>query len=123
MSPSSLTPPVIPNPSNGFPDNGKATVVQDEHHRSSGDAVEWHHGRRGKRIFVKLQGNTRILLSEGVFDILDANGTGGTASFQLPDPDRDGDGQTWYGIYVRTKGKPGTGRRSLEIPQNIGLTP
>jgi len=38
---------------------------------------------------------------------LDANGTDGTAAFQLPDPDPDGDGVTWYGVYLRPKGKPG----------------
>ena len=65
-------------------------------------------GGEGKRIFVRLWGNTRILLSEGeTFDILDANGTDGVASFQLPDPDPDNDGETWYGVYIRPKGKPG----------------
>lgn len=43
-------------------------------------------GDNGHRIFVKLQGNTKILLYEGDFHVGDANGTDGTASFYLPDP-------------------------------------
>ena len=40
----------------------------------------------GHRIFVKLDGKTRILLREGDFGVLDADGTDGKAIFQLPDP-------------------------------------
>ncbi len=62
----------------------------------------------GHRIFVKLEGNTRILLSEGdTFDVLDANGTDGAAKFQLPNPDPDNDGVTVYSVYARALGKPG----------------
>lgn len=61
----------------------------------------------GHRIFVKLEGNTRILLSEGDFNVLDANGTDGSASFQLPNPDPDNDGITEYSVYARAVGKPG----------------
>jgi hypothetical protein len=61
----------------------------------------------GKRIFVGLEGRTRILLSEGPFDVIDYNGTDGEASFQLPNPDPDGDGTTAYSVYVRALGKPG----------------
>jgi hypothetical protein len=67
----------------------------------------------GHRIFVKLWGqDTKILLKEGAadifdFQVLDANGTDGTASFQLPNPDPDADGTTWYSVYVRALGKPG----------------
>jgi hypothetical protein len=68
-------------------------------------------GGEGKRIFVRLWGNTRILLSPGPFDILDANGTDGVAKFQLPDPDPDNNGETEYGVYIRPKGKPGTSLR------------
>lgn len=108
-APESLTPPVIPHPSNGFPDNGKATLYKMNIIGHPGTLSSDITGGEGKRIFVRLSGNTRVLLSAGPFDILDANGTDGTASFQLPDPDPDGDGVTWYGVYVRTKGKPGTG--------------
>jgi hypothetical protein len=69
-------------------------------------------GSNGHVIFVDLTGKTRILLQEGpagIFDfqVLDANGTDGTASFQLPNPDPDGDGITWYSVYARALGKPG----------------
>lgn len=44
----------------------------------------------GHRIFVKLNGKTRILLAEAPVDesfaVLDADGTDGKAKFQLPDP-------------------------------------
>ncbi len=62
----------------------------------------------GSRIFVKLVGNTKILLTEGdSFLVLDPNGTDGEASFQLPNPDPDGDGTTVYSVYARALGKPG----------------
>src|SRR3989344_3255891 len=54
-------------------------------------------GNNGRRIFVPLEGKTRILLTEGDFQVLDANGTDANgASFQLPNPDPDGDGTTVY---------------------------
>ena len=61
----------------------------------------------GHRIFVKLDGKSRILLTEGPFQVLDANGTDGLAAFQLPNPDPDGDGTTVYSVYARALGKPG----------------
>jgi hypothetical protein len=61
----------------------------------------------GRRIFVPLEGTTRILLGEGEFDVIDANGTDGSASFQLPNPDADGDGITTFSVFVRALGKPG----------------
>jgi hypothetical protein len=69
-------------------------------------------GGSGHRIFVDLgrtgtAANTRINLREGDFAVLDANGTDGTAAFQLPNPDPDGDGTTAYSVYVRALGKPG----------------
>lgn len=69
-------------------------------------------GGNGHRIFVGLgktgtATNTRINLREGDFTVLDANGTDGTAAFQLPNPDPDGDGTTSYSVYVRALGKPG----------------
>src|SRR5262245_29828122 len=66
-------------------------------------------GDNGKRMFVNLDGHSTINLQEGdSFDILDANATdqdGGL--FQLPDPDPNDTGITWYGVYVRTVGTPG----------------
>jgi hypothetical protein len=69
-------------------------------------------GGDGHRIFVDLgrtgtAANTRINLTAGDFGVLDANGTDGTAAFQLPNPDPDGDGTTSYSVYVRALGKPG----------------
>jgi WD40 repeat protein len=58
----------------------------------------------GHRIFVKLDGNSKIYLSEstdGTFKVLDANGTDPSgAKFQLPAPGL-------YEIYARALGKPG----------------
>ncbi|HEU5175675.1 MAG TPA: hypothetical protein VFT96_13045 [Gemmatimonadaceae bacterium] len=105
----SPTPEVASTPSfsNGFPDNGKGALYKFNliGHPSSPSSDMLND--QGKRMFVKLEGNTRINLSMGAFDILDADGTDGTAAFQLPDPDPDNDGETWYGVYVRPKGKPG----------------
>jgi hypothetical protein len=68
-------------------------------------------GGNGSRMFVDLgktgeAANTRINLTPGPFGVLDANGTDGTAAFQLPNPDPDGDGTTSYSVYVRALGKP-----------------
>src|SRR5690349_7013978 len=52
----------------------------------------------GRRIFVPLFGSTKILLREGDFAVIDANGTDGSASFQLPAPAPDGDGITEYSV-------------------------
>jgi hypothetical protein len=69
-------------------------------------------GSNGHVMFVGLGrtgevANTKILLTEGPYDVLDANGTDGQAAFQLPNPDPDGDGVTAYSVYVRALGKPG----------------
>ena len=69
-------------------------------------------GGNGHRIFVDLGktgavANTRINLGIGDFGVVDANGTDGTAAFQLPNPDPDGDGTTAYAVYARALGKPG----------------
>lgn len=74
-------------------------------------------GSSGHVIFVPLVGNTKILLCEaGVgsaclnvssFEVLDANGTDGFASFALPDPDPTNSGSSLYSVYVRALGKPG----------------
>lgn len=69
-------------------------------------------GSKGHRIFVSLVGKTKINLYEGDdFQVLDANGTDGRASFQLPNPDPDNDGVTEYSVWARALGKPG-GRSS-----------
>ncbi len=61
----------------------------------------------GNRIFVPLWGSTKILLFPGPYAVLDGNGTDGPASFQLPNPDPDGDGTTVYSVWARALGKPG----------------
>lgn len=66
-------------------------------------------GDNGRRIFVDLGSKdgdavtTRILLMQtfdGSFEVLDANGTDGTASFKLPAPGG-------YTVWARARGKPG----------------
>lgn len=64
-------------------------------------------GDNGRRMFVPRFGRTRINLSEGPFEVIDANATDGTGGFQLPNPDPDGDGVTSYSVFARALGKPG----------------
>lgn len=92
-------------------------------------------GGSGHRIFVALNGSTKIMLCEsgedancgsGGFEVLDANGTDGTATFALPaaDTDKDncqqtgtnpdgspiflcGSGVTTYSVFVRALGAKG----------------
>jgi hypothetical protein len=64
-------------------------------------------GNNGGRIFVPLSGSTKIMLSQGSFQVLDANGTDGSASFQLPNPDPNNTGTTTYSVFARALGKPG----------------
>src|SRR5207245_5289924 len=59
----------------------------------------------GQRIFVPLNGSTKILLSEGDFQVLDFNGTDGTAAFQLPNPDPTGTGSFTYNVFARADRK------------------
>jgi hypothetical protein len=61
----------------------------------------------GHRIFTKLEGKTKVMLAEGDFAVLDANGTDGTASFQLPNPDPENTGTTKYSVFARALGTPG----------------
>ena len=63
-------------------------------------------GNSGHRIFVPLRGKTKIMLAEGDFKVLDANGTDGFAKFQLPNPDPENDGIATYSVFARTLGKP-----------------
>src|SRR5687767_10014946 len=63
-------------------------------------------GGNGGRIFVDLVGSTKINLTEGSYQVMDANGTDGTAAFRLPNPD-NGTGQLAYSVWVRAGGKPG----------------
>jgi hypothetical protein len=61
----------------------------------------------GSVIFVPLTGSCQIGLAQGDFSVIDGNCTDGTANFQLPNPDPDGDGVTSYSVFVRALGKPG----------------
>lgn len=61
----------------------------------------------GRRMFVRLTGKTKVLLSEGDYDVVDADGTDGTARFRLPHPDPEGDGTSAYTMMVRALGTPG----------------
>ena len=65
-------------------------------------------GNKGHRIFVWLNGHSKIMLQEGdSYQVLDANATKGSALFQLPNPDPDNNGITEYSVYARALGKPG----------------
>lgn len=58
-------------------------------------------GNNGHRIFMPLEGRAKILLSEGAFGVLDANGTDNDgAAFSLPAPGN-------YEIMARPLGTPG----------------
>jgi hypothetical protein len=62
----------------------------------------------GHRIFVSTTGTTKIMLNQGNdFVVLDGNGTDGSASFQLPNPDPTNSGTTTYSVYARAVGTPG----------------
>ncbi len=65
-------------------------------------------GTNGHSLFVVQNGNTKILLSEGSFNIIDRNGTDGTAAFSLPNPDPTNSGTTLYSVFARLVGKPGS---------------
>ena len=63
----------------------------------------------GHSLFVTIDGRTKINLQEGsTFNILDRNGTDGTASFQLPSPDPTNSGTSSYSVFSRLVGKPGS---------------
>jgi hypothetical protein len=69
-------------------------------------------GGSGNVIFVPETGSAKIMLSEGPFDVLDKNGTDGSAAFQLPNPDPENDGTTSYSVFARALGKPGGSSRT-----------
>ena len=64
-------------------------------------------GNSGRRIFVPLSGKTKINLSPGEFQVLDGNGTDGSAAFQLPIPATEVDGASEYSVFTRALGAPG----------------
>lgn len=62
----------------------------------------------GQRIFIPLKGHVDILLAPGDYDVIDGNGTDGTAKFMLPYPDEDGDGYFDYTVWIRPVAGKGT---------------
>lgn len=64
-------------------------------------------GSSGHRIFVPLTGSCQVKLGEGTFQVMDANCTDGSATFQLPNPDPTNSGTTTYSVWARALGKPG----------------
>ena len=92
---------------NGLPDNGHARLYKFNMIGVPKDKTADMTGDAGKRMFVKLEGPSKIYLQPGEWGILDANATDADGGrFQLPDPDPDGDGVTWYGVYIRPVGTP-----------------
>lgn len=79
-------------------------------------------GNNGHRIFVPLYGTTKINLSPGDFAVLDANGTDGSASFQLPNPDPENDGITKYSVWARALGKPGGSSKTTTCAYDLDGT-
>jgi len=87
---------------------------------NSGDKLTNDGTGNGHRIFIPLDGHTRILLTEGPFAVLDGDGTDGVAAFRLPAPEIDcpieaedddpcfAEGN--YTVHIRVLGKPGDGR-------------
>jgi hypothetical protein len=66
-------------------------------------------GNEANRILVPLESGAEVMLSQGDFVVLDANGTDGNAGFSLPNPDPDNDGTTRYSVFARAVGKPAGG--------------
>ena len=65
-------------------------------------------GTNGHSLFILQNGTTKINLQEGDFNIVDRNGTDGTARFSLPSPDPTNSGTTVYSVFMRLLGKPGS---------------
>jgi hypothetical protein len=67
-------------------------------------------GSNGHDIFVPLQGQCKIMLSPGTYQVLDPNCLDGSAAFQLPNPvssATDNTVTTAYSVWVRALAKPG----------------
>jgi hypothetical protein len=80
-------------------------------------------GASGNVIHVPLQGNCKIDLAQGRFQVLDNScNDGDSAQFQLPDPDPENDGVTAYSVYARALGKPGGNARMTSCLEDDGTT-
>jgi hypothetical protein len=73
----------------------------------AGKAVPTINDNDPHKIFVPLYGTTRINLQEGPFAVLDADGTDGSALFELPNPDPSNTGASLYSVFVKSKAKKG----------------
>jgi hypothetical protein len=109
VPPHTLAGPLAVQTGNGAPSGGhySLNIIGVPRDKTATDMT----GNNGHRIFVLLTGSTKIMLSQDSpespgFAVLDANGTDGVASFQLPSPDPDGDGTTVYSVFARALGKP-----------------
>lgn len=60
----------------------------------------------GRRIFPPLNGEAKVILTEGAFRMIDGNATDGPAHFQLPNPDPEKDGISNYTAWARTMATP-----------------
>lgn len=63
-------------------------------------------GTSGHSLFLAMDTRTKISLQEGDFNVIDRNGTDGSASFSLPNPDPTNSGVTKYSVFMRLVGKP-----------------
>lgn len=110
--------PSTPDPSFSLAGSGAPSGAPDYQLNiiGTGDKNPDMTGDNGRRIFVPLDGMTKIYLEEGDYAVLDANGTDGEARFQLPAPGLDAyivgdpgdaDVESSYSVYVRPLGKPG----------------
>lgn len=92
---------------NGSPSGAHYTLNIIGMEKPKGKLPEDTETSNGRRIFVVYDGNTKIILTEGDFEVVDYDGTDGTAMFQLPNPDPDCDGTTDYSVYARALGGGG----------------
>jgi hypothetical protein len=77
-------------------------------------------GNLGRRIFVPLTGTCKINLTQGDYQVLDANCTdNGQSSFQLPNPDADNDVVTSYSVWARALGKPGGSSKTTTCAYDV----
>src|SRR4051812_32932066 len=95
----------VANAGNGAPNGGCYNLEIIAVKTKSADLTSTN----GHSLFVGMDTRTKILLQEGAFNVLDRNGTDGTASFSLPSPDPTNSGTTSYSVFMRLVGKPGSG--------------
>jgi len=99
---------VVAGQGNGAPSGAHYNLNIIGMEKAKGKTQEETMQSNGRRIFVSLEGNTKIMLTEGDFDVIDYDGTDGTAIFQLPNPDPDCDGETSYSVFARALGGGGS---------------